>query len=645
MFKNKLRLNHVVVVCVCLIILGALWLYTSTAAQGLIYGGGVESESAQLQRVANRLGIAHSTGYPLHTMLGYLAARMAEGLGENPYTAITYTSSVAAAIGLAFFFLAARQVGNVVSALGATALLAVSDTLWHTATITETQALHFACMAAIWWGILAHIQQPQRFWPLAIIALGAGVGLANHRTIVFSIGAAGIVVLWRGAWRAWSWKRWIALGVLLFIPLLSYGYLFIRAQDPHVVYSTRPTWFPAQMSNEVVIDLIRGTLQSGEGLEGNLVFPRDDAPQRLEFVYGNLSADIGKWWLIIGGAGWLFIGIKRPSVLIGGAMMALAWIIFLMSWRLDWKAVIYQHALLLLMALGWAAFFDLPRYAFPNVRHKLHLWGMLIFSVPLFIGTRWTYAQHLEARDLSSDRFGDRLYAQLDALPPNAIFQSGGWTPDAFIALEYLDDSGRMDVLPMGADSAEGVASRAQTSDRPIIIGPFLRGFFGLYSGSLFFQERGLSFSGTGGPDLFQLRPYDDLRLTTEADAATVLDISITPEVTLYSYILEPRPDYFVLTLYWRAESAPMPHYSVFTHLRAYGVACDESTLQGLISQDDSSGTVRNMHPTTVWHSGEIVKDTYFIPRPPALPQGAAIVVGMTLNGERIGQWCTPALN
>lgn len=642
------RQTIVVAILCAMICIGAMAVYIPTAAQGLIYGGGVESESAQLQRVANRLGIAHSTGYPLHTLSGYVAARLADAVGENPYTAITYTSTIAVAAGLVWFFLAARLVGSTASAFAATALLAATSTVWHIATITETQALHFACMTAIWWGTLAHIEQPNRTWPLAVIALASGIGLANHRTIVFSIGAAGLVILLGWTWRTWSARRWVLLIVLTLLPLLSYGYLYARVNtDPFVVYSTRPSWFPAQIDNAVVTDLIRGTLQSGEGLEGNLVLPDEDAEERFIFVRTNLQHDITTLWLGLGVVGWLLVGLHRPRLLLAGGFMAASWIIFLMSWRLDWKAVIYQHALLLLASLGVAMVFAAPRYL-PQRLVSRRTWIthpalMTILALPIALGAYNLYNDHVTGRDLSGDNRGDVLYAQLDALPSGVVYQTGGWTPDAFILLEYLDDTQRTDVLPIGAESADEVATRAANTDETVIFGPFLRGFFGLYSGSLFFQERGLSFSGTTGPDLFQLRPNNDPRLIAEVSDATPLNISISPDVTLLAYAIDTQADAYVLTLYWRADNVPMPHYSIFTHLRQYGSACDEATLQSLISQDDSAGPVRNMHPTTVWQAEEIVKDTYFIPRPELLPDGAAIVVGMTLNGQRTGQWCTPA--
>jgi hypothetical protein len=128
-----------------------------------------------------------------------------------------------------------------------------------------------------------------------------------------------------------------------------------------------------------------------------------------------------------------------------------------------------------------------------------------------------------------------------------------------------------------------------------------------------------------------------------ETNQAMVVDKPIAPNIKLYSYDLEWRSDRLNVILYWQAVDTTEISYAVFTHLRDYGTACDEGTLLSLIAQDDSIGTVRNMHPTNWWQTDEIVKDSYFIELPDGdLPEGAALVIGMTQAGERVGEICLP---
>lgn len=620
----------------------ALWLYTTTATPGLIVGGGIESESAQLQRVANRLGIAHSTGYPLHTMIGYAAARLAEVFEADPYTWITYTSAVVSGIALVMFFLLLLEVASPPAALAGTALLMVTNTFWHISTITETQALHAMSVLGLWWLTIVHLKNPKRFAPLVGMALLAGIGLGNHRTIAFSIGAVGLAVLFSGAWLKWSWRQWLILAGVFILPVLSYGYLYWRADDPSVVFSTRITWFPAELDSGDVTDIIRGTLQSGEGLEGNLVLPKDDAPGRWDFVVSNLDNELSRLGLWLGVAGLGLLSWRYWRLAIVFAFYFVAWLVFLMSWRLDWKAVIYYHAVIAVLVMGLAVLASFPLYfmRIPNSRLL-----MAVLALPLFAVALDTYFDNRPLEDRSNDRRGIEIYDELAYLHDEdwIYLFTGGWMPDTFIALEYIDDSGRRDIWPQDTLNAQDVADAAFRGERAVYISPALRGFFGLYSQSTFFRDRNLAFSGTESPLFFELRPYDDPQLREEADTATIVDVEITPEVNLYSFDTQIQDDRLALTLFWQATKPPSNAYAVFTHLRDYGEACEEGALRDLIAQDDSSGTVRNIHPTNWWQEGEIVKDTYFIDwTPKSMPDGASLVIGMTLNGERVGEYCVP---
>ena len=65
------------VLCLALA-LGALILYLSTLLPGI--GSG---DTAEFQRVAPTLGVAHPTGYPLYTMLGWLWSRRSHRTPER----------------------------------------------------------------------------------------------------------------------------------------------------------------------------------------------------------------------------------------------------------------------------------------------------------------------------------------------------------------------------------------------------------------------------------------------------------------------------------------------------------------------------------------------------------------------------------
>lgn len=625
------------------IFIGALWLYTTTAVPDLVVGGGVESESAELQRVANRLGIAHSTGYPLYTMLGYGMARLGEAIQDDPYTWITYLSSLGSAIGLVFFFQAALVISPPASAFAVTFLLAVSDTMWHISTIAETQGLHAISVFGMLWLMLEHLKAPEKFSPLVGLAVLAGIGLANHRTIVLVFPAAGLAFLMSGAWRRLAIKRWIILAVVFLIPIASHAYLFWRVQDQHVVFSTRVSFFPSTIDSNDMVDLVRGELQDGSGLEGNIRLPEDDLNARMDYVWGNLQSELDKVVLFIAGMGLVILSIKQWRFGIVAVAYMIPWAVFLMSWRLDWKAVIYQHALLAFLLLGLAALSNLP-VDLAKLLKRSHLKRYMLIASLLSLAIFWlgirTYMEHRPSRDLSSDDRGEHYYAAMEKLPPSTLVFTGGWTPDTFIMLEYMDEAERTDLLPLATMSVDGLVTEIQNAffDN-FYISPFMRGHWGLYSEALGIPERGIAFSGTYTDIFIQARPKFDEALQTEADEATVIEYPLTPEIELYSYTLEELENGIQLGLYWKAISTTETRYSVYTHLRSVSV----EGLETLLAQDDSSAPVEGTYPTIIWGEGEIVKDTYFIPYPePDLPNSTLTInIGMTMTytGERVGEF------
>ncbi len=81
--------------------IGALALYAATLLPGI--GSG---DTAEFQRVAPTLGIAHPTGYPLYTILGWLWSQLP--LGDTPAWRMNLLSAVAAALAVGVVYLVAR---------------------------------------------------------------------------------------------------------------------------------------------------------------------------------------------------------------------------------------------------------------------------------------------------------------------------------------------------------------------------------------------------------------------------------------------------------------------------------------------------------------------------------------------------------
>ena len=199
--------------------------YAATLLPGL--GSG---DTAEFQRVLPTLDVAHPTGYPLYTLLGWLWSWLP--LGTVAWR-ISLFSAAAAAFAIGALFRVARAIGQSAPvAAGAALMLAASRTFWSQATIAEVYALAALVQALL---LLALLRWRAGRWPLWVAGLLAGLGIAHHRTIILMFPGALVFVLltlWQGRTTARTTPLWrelaLAAGALL-AGCLFYLYLPLRA--------------------------------------------------------------------------------------------------------------------------------------------------------------------------------------------------------------------------------------------------------------------------------------------------------------------------------------------------------------------------------------------------------------------------------
>jgi hypothetical protein len=160
-----------------------LGLYAASLAPGLAYGTG---DSNEIATVAATLRLAHPTGYPLHTWIGFLFATLIP-VGSVAYRT-NLMSAVLGAAGVAVLYLVARQlhVRRPFAALAAL-LFGVSTTLWSQAVITEVYAPNVLMVSLTLWLLLrwgAHAGHDgdgkAAAWSFAAFALVFGLSLGMH---------------------------------------------------------------------------------------------------------------------------------------------------------------------------------------------------------------------------------------------------------------------------------------------------------------------------------------------------------------------------------------------------------------------------------------------------------------------------------
>ncbi len=221
----------------------SLSLYCLTLAPGLTF-----IDSGELAAVCSTAGIAHPTGYPLFTILGYLFTRIIPG---RDILLLNFLSSLWACATLTILFLLCRniffQTGSEEKcsamrpvqavALGAgVLLLGFSRVFWAVALETEVYALQAFCTAFVMLAACRVFCSEGRIagpWN-ALLFFSLGLSFCNHMSTVLLVPA--LMYLAFASRRTWysGWKKLSAAAGFFLLGLTPYAYLPLRA-------ATKPT--------------------------------------------------------------------------------------------------------------------------------------------------------------------------------------------------------------------------------------------------------------------------------------------------------------------------------------------------------------------------------------------------------------------
>lgn len=214
----------------------ALALYLVTLAPTVL-----EADAGEFQFVPWLPGIAHPTGYPLYTLLGWLWTHLLP-LGQVAWR-MNLLSAVLAALAVTMVYQLARQMmqqlwpatglfAQRVVATVTALTFAVTPTFWSQALVAEVYALHLLLVVTALW--LAMRLDGLNFNSTWGVALVVGLGLTHHVTMILLVPGL-IVGLWlraRGRTADQPKQIWpaVKLLALLLAPLLLYAYLPLMAR-------------------------------------------------------------------------------------------------------------------------------------------------------------------------------------------------------------------------------------------------------------------------------------------------------------------------------------------------------------------------------------------------------------------------------
>jgi hypothetical protein len=225
----------------------ALAAYLSTMAPGVTF-----IDSGELAAVASTLGVAHPTGYPLFTLLGWLFSKLP--VAHAPILRLNIMAALFCAAGIFLFVrlmdllidrLGRRRSGQAsedaglrtMASAGTGLLLAFSETYWSQALAIEVYSLHLLLVAAVLFTFCraafsdAPKNQKERQWMLFAFLLG--LSFSNHMTTIL-LGPG--LLYWYFSTQGWnkaSWFRILRMAVPFGLALSVYLYLPVRAaQSP-----------------------------------------------------------------------------------------------------------------------------------------------------------------------------------------------------------------------------------------------------------------------------------------------------------------------------------------------------------------------------------------------------------------------------
>jgi len=582
----------------------AVGLYALTLAPTVVT---VFDDSLEFQLVTYVLGVAHPTGYPLYTLLGWLFTRLP--LGDVAYR-VNLLSAVCGGLTVALVYLtglelttrgsqaegqgaeARRRWAQVLAALIGASALAVAPVFWSQATVAEVYTLNAAFVAGMLWLLVRSTSPPSAQFPLDMAFL-FGLSLTHHRTMLLMLPATSYY-LWP-QFKTWRPRSWIKITVALLVPLLLYLYIPLRGHVGSLdgTYANTLEGFWKQVT---------------AGGYGVFLFEDPFGAERGPGFYLSLFLEqFGFIGLAAGLAGLMVVCRLRAGRL---TLIAFGtYFVFNLLYRVaDIEVFFIPLFLIWAIWIGVAAGWLLTGRAWLNTRRPSWLrLTVTLLTVLLLLGQlAVTFLNRLPEMNRSGDwtvyDYGLDVMGQ--PMEPKAAVV--GILGEVTLMRYFQETSGlRSDLLLMAADrEAERLTAVEHLLDQ----------------GRAVYLTRELP----GAPARWPLRAVGPLiqvmpePILTAPETAYPLGSPLTPEITLDGYNISRLPAHagqpaVRLTLVWKANAPISRELKVSARL----VDPDGQP----VAQTDAV-PVHFAYPTTAWRPNEFIRDVYDLALPAMLQPG-----------------------
>jgi hypothetical protein len=425
------------------LVAACLGAYVATLTPGLSFP---VMDSHELALNAIRLGVAHPSGYPVYTWLGWAWVHAAP-FGDAAYR-MNLLSAVlgAAAVGVLYLVIRALGPGRLAAA-GAALLFGAGDAFWSQAVITEVYTANAFLQTLTMLTLLGWARRRtdgrdagSLFLVFALVfGLSSGTHLSNFGFA--PLYAAFVLLVDPSMLRR---PRLIAVAAALFAAgVAQYAWLYVRGSTFDQYPNVQP-------------DSLRGMwgYTFGAFSSSRFAYPLGALPFRLVFYLQQLTKNFGMAGVAVGMLGawtlmrrspfaaWLVVGMHVTNAFVFAQFSGPDPEVFYIPGYVAWAALVGCGLQGCVDAVAWAGARS-PRAA------------QAVVALPLAIGIAWMGARNFRANDRTDDTlvpdFDRNVY---DLLPPDSDVLASRGAFGADLLYWQIADGMRRDVTVLGQRDA-----------------------------------------------------------------------------------------------------------------------------------------------------------------------------------------------
>ncbi len=422
-------------------------IYLITMANGVVH-----LDSGELAAAASTLGIAHPTGYPLFTLLGFIFTQIfffipkitSLNLMASFFTAAGYYFLVKMFI-LCFSKFQSADISEkikkkkqslknevnsslvLILSISAGMTIAFSKTFWLQSTSVEVYSLHIVLIIPTLFFFLKAIDSEEKkdslptwkifknkFWLLFPIFLG--LSFTNHMTTLLILPAIAVVYFLKFGINSNSIRRIVFLLVPFFATLAVYLYLPISASANPEINWGDPIDFE-RFKRHVM----------GWQYQSWIFSSTESASKQLTYFFENLPSEFGYVGLLFAVIG-IFAVKYYKKIFLFASILFLTCVLYSINYDI---ADIDSYFLLAYVAAGFFVFAGLKlthdKLSESNVNVKSN-WLFIIPIIVLFVNFSKVYQK-------DNTQFEEYSKSVLESVEPNAIIISYLW--DFFVSPSY----------------------------------------------------------------------------------------------------------------------------------------------------------------------------------------------------------------